>query len=121
MKQQQILDRNHLARYTLGDADLEQEVLELFLGQMPQTLAILGESEDQNSRTRAAHTIKGSARAVGAWKLAEAAERAESITTKCQCWDALIADVVSAAAEVRGQITALDGGKRPTELASATE
>jgi HPt (histidine-containing phosphotransfer) domain-containing protein len=121
MKQQQILDRNHLARYTLGDADLEQEVLELFVGQMPQTLAVLGESEDQKSRLRAAHTIKGSARAVGAWKLAEAAERAECNATKCECWNALIADVVSAADEVRGQIAALDRGKGSPVLASATE
>ena len=121
MKQQQILDRNHLARYTFGDADLEREVLELFLGQMPQTLALLGQSADRDSRLRAAHTIKGSAQAVGAWKLAEAAERAEANVTKCQCWDAFISDVVSAAIEVRGQIAALDGGEYSAVLASATE
>jgi HPt (histidine-containing phosphotransfer) domain-containing protein len=121
MKQRQILDRDHLARYTLGDADLELEVLQLFLDQMPQTLALLGESEDPHSRTRAAHTIKGSARAVGAWKLAEAAERAESSVNRCQGWDAIIADVVSAAAAVRGQIAALGGCKSSAVLTSATE
>jgi HPt (histidine-containing phosphotransfer) domain-containing protein len=71
------LDRAHLARYTLGDTSLEQEVLSLFLGQMPTYLADLSSARDEQAFKAAAHTIKGSARAIGATGLASAAEIAE--------------------------------------------
>ena len=35
------VDIKHLRRYTLGDQALEKEVLELFLGQLPETIASL--------------------------------------------------------------------------------
>lgn len=99
-----ILDRDHLARYTLGDSALEQEVLGLFIGQMPDTMAMLRNSSNQKAWTLAAHTIKGSARAVGAWKLARAAERAESGADRREDWSSLAHDIDEAISEVRARI-----------------
>lgn len=76
------IDHAHLARYTLGDRALEVEVLELFVGEAPRTLARLraaceAEHVPQKEWQLASHTLKGSARAVGAWKVADHAEAAE--------------------------------------------
>jgi HPt (histidine-containing phosphotransfer) domain-containing protein len=74
------VDLVHLARYTLGNRALEREVLELFLR---QSLAHLERLESaalsEKAWLEAAHTIKGSARAVGAWKVANLAEAAERL------------------------------------------
>ena len=101
-----ILDRDHLARYTLGDAALEQEVLSLFIGQIPETVTLLRESRDGQSWGRAAHTIKGSAKAIGAWKLAAAAERAERRADQSDDWDRFVYEIEVAVAEVRARIAA---------------
>lgn len=104
MERHLILDRDHLARYTLGDANLEKEVLGLFIGQVPESVAMLRSSCDRDSWMRAAHTIKGSAKAVGAWKLADAAERAESRSGRIEDWNDLADDIEAAVAEVRLRI-----------------
>jgi HPt (histidine-containing phosphotransfer) domain-containing protein len=72
----QIIDRGHLRRFT-RDAAFEREVLELFRAHVPASLARLRSSRGRSFRD-AAHAIKGSAAAIGAWRLAHAAERAES-------------------------------------------
>ena len=74
------IDLVHLARFTLGNRGLEREVLELFAGQMPSLLADLESARTEKAWMVAAHTIKGSARAVGAWQLARTAEAAEALT-----------------------------------------
>ncbi len=71
------IDLKHLRRYTMGDVALEQEVLELFLGQLPQTIQALSDAATEREWRMAAHTLKGSGRAVGAWRVARLAERAE--------------------------------------------
>ena len=71
------VDIKHLRRYTLGDTALEQEVLELFLGQLPETIASLSGATTEKEWRVAAHTLKGSGRAVGAWRIARLAEHAE--------------------------------------------
>jgi HPt (histidine-containing phosphotransfer) domain-containing protein len=73
------IDRAHLARYTLGNLALEIEVLELFSGQAPLTLAALASATTDKAWRDAAHTLKGSARAVGAQQVAALAESAERI------------------------------------------
>lgn len=73
------IDLVHLARFTLGNRALEREVLELFAGQLPSYLADLEAAPTEKAWTIAAHTIKGSARAVGAGRLATAAEAAEAL------------------------------------------
>lgn len=99
-----VLDRDHLARYTLGDAALEREVLDLFVGQLPQTLAALQTSADPCAWKLAAHTLKGSARAVGAWQLADAAERAEDLATDPDRWGQVTDDIETAVRSVRATI-----------------
>lgn len=72
------LDLVHLDRHTLGNRDLAREVLGLFARQAEQLRHRLGEEGDPAERARAVHTIKGSARGIGAWKVAEAAETMEA-------------------------------------------
>ena len=102
-----ILDRDHLARYTLGDEALEQEVLGLFIGQMPETLARLRSSDEPGLWLRAAHTIKGSARVVGAWHLAGVAARAEALADQPEGWVSMADEVEAAAEQVRCKISDL--------------
>ncbi|WP_436637432.1 Hpt domain-containing protein [Microbaculum sp. FT89] len=71
------VDLVHLARHTFGDADLEREVLQLFMTQSRIYLNRLKEARDVENWRRAAHTIKGSARGIGAWAVAERAQTAE--------------------------------------------
>ena len=71
------IDHQHLARYTLGNRSLEVEILQLFAEQAPQTLDQLKAADDARSWHAAAHTLKGSAKAVGACALASTAETAE--------------------------------------------
>ena len=71
------IDHAHLSRYTLGNRPLEVEVLQLFAGQVPETFSSLTVANCAKSWHVAAHTLKGSARAVGAWAVAHIAEEAE--------------------------------------------
>ena len=74
------IDLAHLRRYTLGDKALEAEVLGLFLAQLPQTIASLRTAENERDWKIAAHTLKGSSRAVGAWRIATLAAEAENLS-----------------------------------------
>jgi len=73
------VDLVHLSRYTLGERDLEREVLELFCSQSFVYREQLKGSPSDKEWKDLTHTLKGSARAVGAWRVAEAAERAEPL------------------------------------------
>ena len=64
---QRPVDLVHLARYTLGDAATEHEVLALFRTQSQFLLQRLKDWPDQASRQRTAKTLKASARGIGAW------------------------------------------------------
>ena len=72
------VDLVHLARHTLGDRGLEREVLQLFLRHSETCLVRLREASDEAAWTAAAHSLKGSARGIGAWRVARAAEQAEA-------------------------------------------
>ncbi len=76
---QRPVDLVHLARYTLGDAATEHEVLALFRTQSQFLLQRLKDWPDQASRQRTAKTLKASARGIGAWRVAMAAEQADSL------------------------------------------
>jgi HPt (histidine-containing phosphotransfer) domain-containing protein len=74
------IDQVHLERMTLGDRGLEREVLVIFARQTAMTLErIVGAGPARAAA--AAHTLKGSARGIGAWRVAEAAERLEQAAT----------------------------------------
>ena len=70
------IDEIHLGRMTLGDRRLEREVLELFLRQTTIMLDRIVNAEPPLAAA-AAHTLKGSARGIGAWRVARAAELLE--------------------------------------------
>lgn len=71
-----VLDEDHLGRMTLGDRGLEREVLEIFARQTTIMLNRITVAEPALAAA-AAHTLKGSARGIGAWRVARAAERLE--------------------------------------------
>jgi HPt (histidine-containing phosphotransfer) domain-containing protein len=73
------IDWAHLSRFTLGDRSLEREVLGLFAGEAPRYLSLLLATTSRKSWIEAAHTLKGSARAVGAWAVAECAQAVETL------------------------------------------
>ena len=68
------IDWTHLSRFTLNDKALEHEVLGLFAMDAPRYLAKMVGARGRKDWIEAAHTLKGSARAVGAWNVAEYAE-----------------------------------------------
>ena len=71
------VDMTSLAANTLGNRGLQQEVLKLFLSQSDLLLARAEEAEDLKGCQEAVHTLKGSARGVGAHLVALACEAAE--------------------------------------------
>jgi HPt (histidine-containing phosphotransfer) domain-containing protein len=101
------IDHAHLARYTLGNRPLELEVLQLFVGQAPAMLADLRSASNPRSWHNAAHTLKGSARAIGAWRLARTAEEAERNGPRTDVRCELIAGVEAAIAEVCAYVATL--------------
>ena len=66
------LDLSLLAEQTGGDRQLERQVLQMFLSQLPCDLTLLRQGSE-TERLDTAHRIVGSARAVGALSLADAA------------------------------------------------
>jgi HPt (histidine-containing phosphotransfer) domain-containing protein len=67
---------DQLRRMTLGDAELEREVLSMFAAQAARLFGRLATLPDDAAAL--AHTLKGSARAIGATDVAEAAEALET-------------------------------------------
>ena len=74
------IDLTHLARQTMGDRDLEREILELFV---EQALTVRDKIAGANLKERLflAHALKGSARGVGAFAIAECASAIENSPT----------------------------------------
>ena len=70
------IDLVHLARTTLGDRALEREVLQLFDRQSDILIARMRTAAPA-AVAALAHTLKGSARGIGAWRVARAAELLE--------------------------------------------
>ena len=64
------LDFDHLSRMTLGDSELEQEVLAMFAEQAVRLLAAMAALPAETSAL--AHKLKGSARGIGAFAVADA-------------------------------------------------
>lgn len=78
-KSAQILDLSHLAAQTGGDYALQREILTLFVRQSQEILTLLRDDAAlPQVRADLAHKLKGSARTVGAFEFAEAAEAVET-------------------------------------------
>lgn len=73
---EQAIDLQHLSRMTLGERGLEREVLELFHQQATMLTGRMREAAPAVIAA-SAHTLKGSARGIGAWRVARAAEAVE--------------------------------------------
>jgi HPt (histidine-containing phosphotransfer) domain-containing protein len=73
---EQVVDREHLGRMTLGDRGLENEVLRLFERQAGMLVARMATATPANIRALA-HTLDGSARGIGAWRVSQAAKNVE--------------------------------------------
>jgi HPt (histidine-containing phosphotransfer) domain-containing protein len=69
------LDLDHLERMTLGERELEREVLTLFAQQSADLLVRLEKLPREGASL--AHTLKGSARGIGAFAVADAADDLE--------------------------------------------
>ena len=78
------IDLEHLNRYTGGDRGVNEEILKLFADQCAATLAQLETLAGENGAggktwREITHTLKGAARGVGAFGLADVAAEAEKI------------------------------------------
>ena len=69
------IDHAHLERMTMGDAALEREVLAMFVSQSARLLGMLGTLPAEAGAL--AHTLKGSAHAIGARRVAACAQALE--------------------------------------------
>jgi HPt (histidine-containing phosphotransfer) domain-containing protein len=72
------IDMQHLARMTLGEQSLQREVLALFDRQADALLPRIRGGTPALAASLA-HTLKGSAASIGAFKVARAAESVEQI------------------------------------------
>jgi HPt (histidine-containing phosphotransfer) domain-containing protein len=78
------IDCGHLKQMTFGDRSLERELLELFDRQATILIARMRES-DPAAVAALAHTLKGSARGIGAGAVARAAEATELAAGAAEC------------------------------------
>ena len=79
-----LFDTDHLATYTLGDRQLEKEVLQMFVEQSAQSVERLHEAASIEEWRDAAHSLKGSARAIGAFLFAATAEKLEKVANSLE-------------------------------------
>ncbi|MEJ1161675.1 Hpt domain-containing protein [Prosthecomicrobium sp. N25] len=98
------MDLAHLARLTFGSRDLEREVLRLFLGQSRGLLERIRAAEAADQRFMAAHTLKGSARGIGAVRVARLAEAAERKDLPAGDAARILAELARAVEEANGFI-----------------
>jgi len=102
------IDFDHLNRQTFGDEKLAREVLELFLVHAPALLAEIKSATSEASRRAAAHKLKGMARAIGAWAVANAAEDVERAAKDLGEASAITERLEKAIEEARRLIAALE-------------
>jgi HPt (histidine-containing phosphotransfer) domain-containing protein len=99
------IDLAHLERMTMGDAALAREVLAMFVSQSARLLGML---ETLPAEARAlAHTLKGSARAIGAARVAECAQALEIAIGEGEDLRPSLRQLSAAVAEARVGIEAM--------------
>ena len=103
----EAVDFDYLEGFAAGDMQVVTEVLALFQGQAEGWIPRLDRADAEGWRDLA-HTIKGSARGIGATALGEAADRAErgdpSLAPQLR---AALADALAA---IEGYLTRIGGG-----------
>lgn len=101
------IDIAHLRRMTLGDAALEREVLGMFSAQAQRLVKALAASPAD--AVALAHTLKGSARAVGAFEVGDAASQLETRIRSGGDRVEALSELNYAIAQARGAIEAMLG------------
>ena len=99
------IDFEHLNRMTLGDAGLEQEVLAMFVAQSARLAGTLATMPADASAL--AHTLKGSARAIGAFAVGDAAARLETAIAREGDPSGALAELDETVAEAQAEIEAV--------------
>jgi HPt (histidine-containing phosphotransfer) domain-containing protein len=99
------IDFEHLKRMTLGDAGLEQEVLAMFSAQSAKLITAL--ATGLADAPALAHTLKGSARAIGAFDVADAAARLEASLASGADWSERLTELGNAIAQARMAIESI--------------
>ncbi len=74
-----LFDQAHFEMMTAGDRALQAELIGLFRAQAELWVRLLTPDAPMETWRDAAHTLKGSARSLGLWTLAEACEAAEAL------------------------------------------
>lgn len=64
-----VVDLNHLHRQTLGNRQLQREVLKLFLQHSEEQVERIKLADSVEERRQAAHSLVGSARGIGAFSV----------------------------------------------------
>jgi HPt (histidine-containing phosphotransfer) domain-containing protein len=107
------VDLVHLSRYTLGERALEREVLELFCSQSSIYIERLHAARSDKDWKDAAHSLKGSATAIGAWRAAAAAASAEALSGEAlsQVRALRLSEIESSVREAERYIGALLGDR----------
>jgi HPt (histidine-containing phosphotransfer) domain-containing protein len=99
------IDFEHLRRMTLGDVSLEREVLAMFSA---QSVGLIGKLTSRPADAGAlAHTLKGSARAIGAFRVADAAARLEAVTQSDGDPSEALADLADTVAQACAAVDAI--------------
>jgi HPt (histidine-containing phosphotransfer) domain-containing protein len=99
------IDMAHLGRMTLGDLAVEREVLAMFAAQAADLAdRLVGMPADA---AMLVHTLKGSARAIGAFRVADAAADLEGAVRGGHATAGPIKALRDAVAEARGAIDAI--------------
>jgi HPt (histidine-containing phosphotransfer) domain-containing protein len=107
------IDLVHLARQTMGDEALEIELLELFDSQSARIVAQLAGAQAKDAKLRGdlAHTLRGSALAIGAGRVARTAQAYEALqnerSPRQSAVNAALAALTGAVAEARAAIARL--------------
>ncbi len=105
-----IFDQEHLHQYTGGDPALERELVNLFLSHFVPVRTQLDAARSAQEWKFAAHSIKGSARSMGAPQIAALADRLDSLefevpkASKARLLDELDAAMAAFANEVKKTI-----------------
>ncbi len=97
----------HLSRITMGDKDLEREVLTMFLSQSANFLVRLADLPDHAGDI--AHSLKGSAGSIGAMKVAQIAQELEMTLQAGENAEAVLAKLAESVDQARTRIKKMLG------------
>ncbi|MGB3457145.1 MAG: Hpt domain-containing protein [Litorimonas sp.] len=101
------IDFDHLNRYVAGDVALTREIFSLFTHQTEMWGRGLDSASDDEVWGSVTHSLKGSARAVGAMRLASLCEQAEALVgdrNRLGARDVAVQNIEFAIGEVKTEI-----------------